>query len=85
MREKGLLKLDQGAQIVDLSDYKMPPCIILRSDGATLYATRDIAAALYRKDIYDFAKCLYVVLSAGFAFSAVFKVVELMGYSWRRI
>ena len=47
---RNLLKLDQGAQIVDLSDYKMPPCIILRSDGATLYATRDIAAALYRKD-----------------------------------
>ncbi len=39
----------------------MPPCIILRSDGATLYASRDIAAALYRKDTYDFAKCLYVV------------------------
>ncbi len=85
LREKGLLKLDQGAQIVDLSDYKMPPCIILRSDGATLYATRDIAAALYRKDTYDFAKCLYVVAyQQDLHFRQWFKVVELMGYAWAK-
>jgi arginyl-tRNA synthetase len=85
LREKGLLKLDQGAQIVDLSEYKMPPCIILRSDGATLYATRDIAAALYRKDIYDFAKCLYVVAyQQDLHFRQWFKVVELMGYPWAK-
>ena len=83
LRQKGLLKLDQGAQIVDLSAYKMPPCIILRSDGATLYATRDIAAALYRKDTYDFARCLYVVAyQQDLHFRQWFKVVELMGYPW---
>ncbi|MEA4870483.1 MAG: arginine--tRNA ligase [Christensenella sp.] len=85
LREKGLLKLDQGAQIVDLSEYKMPPCIILRSDGATLYATRDIAAALYRKDTYDFAKSLYVVAyQQDLHFRQWFKVVELMGYDWAK-
>ena len=85
LKEKGLLKLDQGAQIVDLSEYKMPPCIILRSDGATLYATRDIAAALYRKDTYDFAKCLYVVAyQQDLHFRQWFKVVELMGYDWAK-
>ena len=85
LREKGLLKLDQGAQIVDLSEYKMPPCIILRSDGATLYATRDIAAAFYRKDTYDFAKCLYVVAyQQNLHFRQWFKVVELMGYEWSK-
>lgn len=85
LKEKHLLKLDQGAQIVDLSDYKMPPCIILRSDGATLYATRDIAAALYRKDTYDFAKCLYVVAyQQDLHFRQWFKVVELMGYDWAK-
>ncbi len=85
LKEKGLLKLDQGAQIVDLSDYKMPPCIILRSDGATLYATRDIAAALYRKDTYDFARCLYVVAyQQDLHFRQWFKVVELMGYDWAK-
>ena len=83
LRDKGLLKLDQGASIVDLSDYNMPPCIILRSDGATLYATRDIAAALYRKDTYDFAKCLYVVAyQQDLHFRQWFKVVEMMGYDW---
>ncbi len=85
LTEKGLLKEDAGAQIVDLSAYKMPPCIILRSDGATLYATRDIAAALYRKDTYDFAKCLYVVAyQQDLHFRQWFKVVELMGYPWAK-
>ena len=85
LRAKGLLKLDQGAEIVDLSEWKMPPCIILRSDGATLYATRDIAAALYRKDTYDFAKALYVVAyQQDLHFRQWFKVVELMGYDWAK-
>ena len=85
LTEKGLLKADQGAMIVDLSAYKMPPCIILRSDGATLYATRDIAAALYRKDTYDFAKSLYVVAyQQDLHFRQWFKVVELMGYEWAK-
>lgn len=85
LEDKGLLKADQGAYIVDLEPYKMPPCIILRSDGATLYATRDIAAALYRKDTYDFAKCLYVVAyQQDLHFRQWFKVVELMGYDWSK-
>ncbi|HWR22840.1 MAG TPA: arginine--tRNA ligase [Feifaniaceae bacterium] len=85
LEEKSLLKLDQGAYLVDLSDYGMPPCLVLRSDGATLYATRDIAAALYRKDTYDFAKCLYVVAyQQDLHFRQWFKVVELMGYPWAK-
>ena len=85
LREKGLLKESEGAQIVDLSDYDMPPCIILRSDGASLYATRDIAAAIYRKDTYDFYKCLYVVAyQQNLHFKQFFKVLELMGKPWAK-
>ncbi len=83
LREKDLLKVDQGASIVDLSEYDMPPCIILRSDGATLYATRDLATAIYRKNTYDFAKSLYVVAyQQNLHFRQFFKVLELMGYTW---
>jgi len=83
LEEKGLLIEDQGAKIVDLSDYSMPPCIILRSDGATLYATRDLATAQYRKDTYDFVKSLYVVAyQQNLHFKQVFKVLELMGRDW---
>lgn len=83
LREKGLLKLDNGASLVDLSAYNMPPCLILKSDGSTLYPARDIAAAVYRKRTYDFDKCIYVT-SAGQSlhFAQWFKVVELMGYDW---
>ncbi len=85
LEDKNLLKLDDGAYLVDLTEYSMPPCIVLRSDGATLYATRDIAAALYRKDTYDFAKCLYVVAyQQDLHFRQWFKVVELMGYEWAK-
>ncbi len=83
LREKGLLVESQGAYVVDLEAYKMPPCIILKKDGATLYATRDIAAAIYRHDTYDFAKSLYVVAyQQDLHFRQVFKVIELMGYDW---
>ena len=61
LKDKGLTKIDNGMTIVDLSEYDMPPCIILKSDGSTIYATRDIAAAEYRKNTYDFYKSLYVV------------------------
>ena len=85
LREKGLLIEDKGAQIVDLSDYGMPPALILRSDGATLYITRDLAAAKYRKDTYDFDKSLYVVAyQQDLHFRQLFKVLELMGYDWYR-
>jgi arginyl-tRNA synthetase len=79
----GLLKIDDGASIVDLEAHGMPPCLILKRDGSTLYPTRDIAAAVYRKGEYDFDKMIYVT-SAGQSlhFAQWFKVVELMGYDW---
>ena len=83
LREKHLLKVDNGASIVDLSEYSMPPCLMLRSDGATLYATRDLAAAIYRKNTYDFDKLLYVVAyQQSLHFKQIFKVLELMGKDW---
>ena len=83
MRDKGLLKIDNGASIIDLSEYNMPPCLILRTDGCTLYPTRDIAAAVYRKRTYDFDKCIYVTSNGqSLHFAQWFKVVELMGYDW---
>ena len=83
LREMGLLKIDDGASIVDLEEYNMPPCLILKRDGSTLYPTRDIAAAVYRKQVYDFDKAIYVT-SAGQSlhFAQWFKVVELMQYDW---
>ena len=85
LREQGLLIESEGAQVVDLEQYGMPPCIILRSDGASLYATRDIAAACYRKQTYDFYKCLYVVAyQQNLHFRQVFKVLELMGKPWAK-
>ena len=83
LRDMGLLKIDDGASIVDLEPYGMTPCLILKRDGSTLYPTRDIAAAVYRKETYDFDKMIYVT-SAGQSlhFAQWFKVVELMGYDW---
>lgn len=81
--EKGLLESSEGASIVNLDKYDMPPCMILKKDGSTLYATRDITAALYRKKEYDFHKCIYVTATAqSLYFSQWFKVIELMGYKW---
>ncbi|MBQ0126174.1 MAG: arginine--tRNA ligase, partial [Clostridiales bacterium] len=83
LKEKNLLKVDNGASIVDLDAYGMPPCLILKSDGSTLYPTRDIAAAVYRKRTYDFGKCIYVTASAQcLHFAQWFKVVDLMGYDF---
>ena len=87
LKEKDLLTLSEGASIVDLDEEEtgMPPCLILKKDGATLYATRDIAAALWRKDEYDFDKCLYVVAyQQDLHFRQWFKVVEKMGYEWAK-
>ena len=85
LKEKGLLKEDKGAMIVDLEPYGMPPALILRSDGATLYLTRDLAAAKYRKDTYNFDKSLYVVAyQQDLHFKQLFKVLELMGYTWAK-
>lgn len=83
--KKGLLKTSEGAKIVDLEEYGMTPCMILRSDGASLYATRDIAAAVYRKNTYDFFKCLYVVAyQQDLHFKQIFKTLELMGKPWAK-
>ena len=80
---KGLLKNSKGAQVVDLEAWGMPPCIIRKSDGATIYATRDLASAEYRHDTYRFDKSLYIVANQQeLHFRQVFKTLELMGYDW---
>ena len=82
LTQKGLLVDDDGAKVVKLGE-GMPPCLLVRSDGATLYATRDLAAAFYRKKTYDFDKCLYVVASQqNLHFRQWFKVLELAGEEW---
>jgi len=85
LTEKGLLKKSEGAQIVDLEEYGMSPALITKSDGSTLYITRDIAAAVYRKEHYDFYKNIYVVSSGqNLHFQQWIKIVELLGYEWAR-
>ena len=85
LKEKGLLQYSDGAAIVDLEKYGMPPCLILKKDGSSLYATRDMAAAVYRKKTYDFYKCLYVVAyQQDLHFRQFFKVLELMGKEWAK-
>ncbi len=83
LEEKGLLQDSDGAKIVDLELYGMPPYLIIKSDGATLYATRDIAAAIHRKETYHFDRSLYIVAyQQDLHFKQLFKVLELMGYDW---
>ncbi len=80
LTEKGLLVESEGAMVVKLDDYDMPPCIVAKRDGSSIYATRDLAAILYRKREYNFDKCLYVTgLEQKLHFAQVFKVIELMG------
>lgn len=81
LEEKGILKDSEGARVVEMPEENMPPCIIITSAGTTIYATRDLAALLYRIDNYDFEKALYVVGSEqSLHFKQVFKTLELMGY-----
>ncbi|MCI5623213.1 arginine--tRNA ligase [Anaerostipes sp.] len=83
--EKGLLKESEGAMIVDLDEYDMAPCLVTKKDGSSIYATRDLAAIFYRKNTYNFDKCIYVTgLEQKLHFAQVFKVVELMGYEWAK-
>ena len=85
IKDKGLLKESQGTNIVDLEEYNMPPALITKNDGSTLYMTRDLAAALYRKENYDFEKCIYVVGSQqSLHFQQLFKVLELVGFEWAK-
>ena len=83
MKEKGILVPSMGAQIVDLEEYGMSAALITKQDGSTLYITRDIAAAIYRKQHYDFYKNLYIVGSQQILhFKQWIKIIELMGFDW---
>ncbi len=85
MEDSGIMKESEGALIVDLEPYGMPPALIKKSDGSTLYTTRDITAAIYRKQHYDFYKNIYVVGSQqNLHFKAWIKIVELMGNEWAK-
>ncbi len=80
-----LLTESEGAKIVDLEAYDMAPCLILKNDGSSIYATRDLAAIFYRKNTYNFVKCLYVTgQEQKLHFAQVFKVVELLGNEWAK-
>ena len=83
LTDKKLLVESDGAQVVNLDEINTPPCIILKSDGATIYATRDIAAALYRKRTYDFNKNIYVVgTPQALHFKQIFRVIKKAGFDW---
>jgi len=83
IKDKGLLTDSNGAKVVMLDEYNMPPCIIVKSDGATIYATRDLAAAMYRKKTYDFYRNIYVVGNTqALHFKQVFTTLKLMGHEW---
>lgn len=83
LSDKGLLQESKGAQVVDLEKYKLGTALIKKSDGSSLYITRDIAAAVYRKENYDFYKNIYVVATQqNLHFQQLFKILELMGYDW---
>ena len=85
LTEANLLSESEGAKIVDLEAYDMAPCLILKNDGSSIYATRDLAAIFYRKDTYNFVKCLYVTgQEQKLHFAQVFKVVELLGNDWAK-
>ncbi len=81
--QKGILIESNGAKVVMLDEYNMPPTIIKKADGATIYATRDLAAAIYRKRTYDFYKNIYVVgTPQALHFKQVFKTLSLAGFEW---
>ncbi len=85
LKDDNLLVESEGANIVDLEKYGMSPALITKKDGSTLYITRDIAAAVYRKETYDFYKNLYIVASQqNLHFQQWFKIVELMGCDWAK-
>ncbi|WP_024620817.1 arginine--tRNA ligase [Metaclostridioides mangenotii] len=85
LNEKNLLEDSKGAKIVDLEPYNIPTALITKNDGSTLYMTRDLAAAIYRKETYNFDKCIYVVGSQqALHFQQCFKILELMGNKWAK-
>ncbi len=83
LKSKGLWSESQGAQIVDLSQEELPPLMLKKSDGSTVYATRDLCAAIYRMEEYNFEKCYYVVDNGqSLHFKQLFLVLEKMGFDW---
>ncbi|MEH7386784.1 arginine--tRNA ligase [Bacillus sp. JJ1521] len=85
LKDKNLLSESEGAEVVDLSEENLPPCLIKKSDGATLYATRDVTAAIYRQENYHFKKTIYVVgHEQSLHFKQIFLVLEKMGYGWAK-
>ncbi|WP_297713677.1 arginine--tRNA ligase [Clostridium sp.] len=85
LREKKLLSQSNGAQVVMLNKYNMPPCIILKDDEKTGYVARDLAAAIDRKKNYNFYKCIYVAEAPKtLYFKQIFKVLELLEYKWAK-
>jgi len=85
LKSKNMLEQDEGAWLVRLDEFNMPPALILKKDGSSLYHTRDIAAAFYRKKTYNFDKAIYVVdYAQNLHFQQWFKVIELMGYEWAK-
>lgn len=83
LEQKGLLTSSEGAKVVMLDELDIPPCIVLKSDGSTIYATRDLAAAIYRYNTYKFDKNIYVVgLPQALHFKQVFGVLKKAGYDW---
>lgn len=85
LQDADLLMESEGAKIVDLEEYDMPPCLIMKKDGSSIYATRDLAAIFYRKATWNFDKCLYVTgQEQKLHFAQVFKVVELLGNDWAK-
>ena len=85
LRERDILSESNGAQVVMLDKYNMPPCILLKDDEETIYAARDLVTAIYRKKNYDFYKCIYVTEAPeSLYFKQIFKVLELLEYQWAK-
>ncbi len=85
LKDKELLVESEGANIINLDEYGMPPCLITKKDGSSIYHSRDIAAALFRKETYHFEKCIYVTgMEQKLHFAQVFKAIELMEYEWAK-
>lgn len=85
LTEKNLLEEDEGAKLIRLDAYNMSPALMLKKDGSSLYHTRDVAAAFYRKKTYNFAKAVYITdYAQNLHFQQLFKIIEVMGYDWAK-
>jgi arginyl-tRNA synthetase len=85
IKSKKIAKISQGALVVDLSKYNLPPALLIKSDGTTLYLIRDLTAAIYRKKTFKFHKLIYEVGSEQKTyFKQLFKILELLGFSWHK-